>query len=65
MQENFCKMTAVLSANKIKSFVISDPYSLCSHFPAWKTSKAFLDDAGEVTGFIGPNGVKYAIYFED
>lgn len=64
MSENFCKMSAVLSGNQIKSFTISDPYSMCSYYPKWKTAQAFTDETGDVIAFTGPNGVKYLVYTE-
>lgn len=56
-------MTAVLTGQKITSFTISDPYSMCSYYPSlWKTAKAFTDETGEVVAFNGPSDVKYLIY---
>jgi hypothetical protein len=65
MSENFCKMTAVLKGNQITSFTISDPYSMCSYYPLWKTAQAFSDGTGEVVAFTGPKGVKYLVYNKD
>jgi len=66
MSDNFCKMTAVVRNGQIKSFKISDPYVLCTFFPAWKTAPAYYNDTtGELTAFGGPNGVRYELYDGD
>lgn len=57
-------MTANTKLDKINSFTISDPYAMCTHYPAWKTA-AVKYSGDDLTQFMGPNGQWFNIFSQD